>query len=109
MSLASHRRLILFVALSAIPVSASSQSVERIVYASILDRAGRPVTDVTANGLTVRENNIDRRVLRVYRAIEPLDVAILVDTSQDAEVLFADFRRGSLILSERWAIAMRSR
>jgi len=96
MSLASHRQLILFVALTAIPVSVSSQSVERIVYASVLDRAGRPVTDVTAKDVTVRENNIDRRVLRVYRAIEPLDVAVLIDTSQDAEALIPDFRRGLL-------------
>jgi len=61
MSLVPHRGLVLSVALSAIPVSASSQSVERIVYASVLDRAGRPVTDVAAKDLTVRENNIDLR------------------------------------------------
>jgi len=96
MSPVSPRQLILLVALSAIPLSVSSQSVERIAYASALNRAGRPVTDLTAKDLTVRENNIDRRVLRVYRAIEPLDVAVLVDTSQDAEVLLPDFRRGLL-------------
>jgi len=96
MSLARHRRLVLFVALSAIPVSASSQSVERLVYASVLDRAGRPVTDVAAKDLTVRENNIDRRVLLVSRAVERLDVAVLVDTSEDAEAFIPDFRRGLL-------------
>jgi Ca-activated chloride channel family protein len=94
MSPVSVRQLIVLVALSAIPLSVSGQSVERIVYASVLNRAGRPVTDVTARDLTVRENNIDRRVLRVYRAIEPLDVAVLVDTSQDAEVVLPEFRRG---------------
>jgi hypothetical protein len=94
MSLAPHRQLVLFVALSAIPVSASSQSVERIVYASVLDRAGRPVTDVAARDLTVRENNVNRDVLFVSRAIEPVDIAVLVDTSQDAAPFIADFRRG---------------
>jgi len=96
MSLASHRRLILLVSLSAIPVPASSQSVERIVYASVLDRAGRPVSDVDAKDLTVRENNIDHSVLRISRAIEPIDIAVLVDTSHDAEAFISDFRRGLL-------------
>jgi hypothetical protein len=110
MLLASHRRLVLFVALTAIPVSASSQSVERSVYASVLDRAGRPVTDVAAKDLTVRENHIDRRVLLVSRAVERLDVAVLVDTSEDAEAFIPDFRRGLLEffrgMSDRHEIAL---
>jgi Ca-activated chloride channel homolog len=96
MLLASQRRLILLVALGAIPVSASSQSVERIVYASVLDRAGRPMTDVDAKDLTVRENSIDHGVLRISRAIEPIDIAVLVDTSHDAEAFIPDFRRALL-------------
>jgi Ca-activated chloride channel family protein len=96
MSSASHRRLILLVALSAIPGSVSSQSIERIVYASVLDRAGRPVSDVAAKDLTVRENNIDHGVLRISRAIEPIDIAVLVDTSHNAEAFIPDFRRGLL-------------
>jgi hypothetical protein len=110
MSLVPHRGLVLSVALSAIPVSASSQSVERIVYASVLDRAGHPVTDVAAKDLTVRENNIDRRVLLVSRAVERLDVAVLVDTSEDAEPFISDFRRGLLEffrgMSDRHEIAL---
>jgi len=105
-----HRRLALFVALSAIPVSASSLSVERLVYVSVLDRAGRPVTDVAAKDLTVRENNVDRRVLQVSRAVERLDVAVLVDTSEDAEPFISDFRRGLLEffrgMSDRHEIAL---
>jgi hypothetical protein len=64
------------------------------VYASVLDRAGRPVTDVAAKDLTVRENSIDRRVLLVSRAVERLDVAVLVDTSEDAEALDCDHAGG---------------
>ena len=89
-----HRRLILLAALSAIPVSASSQSVERVVYASVLDRAGRPATVVSASDLRVRENNVDRDVLQVSKATELLDIAVLVDTSQDAERFIPDFRQG---------------
>ena len=110
MSLAPLRRLILPVALSAIPGSASSQSVERIVHASVLNRAGHPVTDVAAKDLTVRENNIDRDVLQVSRVIERFDIAVLVDTSQDAEAFIPDFRRGLLVffgaMSDRHEIAL---
>jgi len=85
-------RLVLFAALSAIPASASSQSVERVVYASVLDRAGRPVTGITADDLIVRENKIDREVVTMSRAPEPVAVAVLVDTSQDAVALLPDAR-----------------
>lgn len=64
------------------------------MYASVLDRAGRPVTAVSASDLRVRENNIDRDVLQVSRATELLDIAVLVDTSQDAERFIPDFRQG---------------
>jgi Ca-activated chloride channel homolog len=110
MSLDPYRWLILVVALSAIPVSASRQLVERMVYASVLDRAGRPVTEVAASDLTVRENNIDRDVLSVSRATEPFDIAVLVDTSQDAEPFIPDFRQGLLdffkAISNRQEIAL---
>lgn len=94
MSQAPHRRLILFAALSVIPVVASTQSVDRIIYASVLDRSGRPVTAVVATDLIVRENNIERAVVQVDRAIDRFDIAVLVDTSQDAEAFISDFRRG---------------
>jgi len=95
---ACPRRLLipLLAAVSGILVSspAWSQSSERIVYASVLDRSGRPVTDLAARDFTVRENNIEREVLRVSPATEPFDIAVLVDTSQEAESFIADFRRG---------------
>jgi hypothetical protein len=94
MSQAPHRRLILFAALSVIPVVTSTQSVDRIIYASVLDRSGRPVTPVVATDLIVRENNIDRAVVQVDRATDRFDIAVLVDTSQDAEAFISDFRRG---------------
>ena len=89
---------LLLAAVSATLVStpAWSQSVERIVYASVLDQSGRPVTDLAAKDFTVRENNIEREVLRVSPATEPFDIAVLVDTSQEAESLIPDFRQGLL-------------
>lgn len=52
------------------------------------------MTVVSASDLRVRENNIDRDVLQVTRATELLDIALLVDTSHDAEGFIPDFRQG---------------
>ena len=71
-----------------------SQSVERTVYVSVLNRAGTPVTDLAARDVVVRENNAEREVLRVSRATEPLGIAVLVDTSEESEPFIGDFRRG---------------
>jgi len=49
---------------------------------------------IAASDLTVRENHIDRDVLSVSRVLEPFDIAVLVDTSQDAEPFIPDFRQG---------------
>jgi VWFA-related protein len=77
-----------------IPAVASSQSVERIVYASVLDQAGTPVSDLAVRDFVVRESSGEREVLRVSPATEPLDVAVLVDTSQAVEPFVTDLRRG---------------
>jgi VWFA-related protein len=82
------------VGLVLIPAVASSQSVERIVYASVLDQAGAPVTDLAVRDFVVRENNGEREVLRVAPSSEPLDLAVLVDTSQAVEPFITDLRRG---------------
>src|SRR5262245_19563960 len=70
------------------------QSVERTVYASVLDQAGAPVTDLAVRDFVVRENSSDREVLRVSLATEPLELAVLVDTSQAVEPFITDLRRG---------------
>jgi VWFA-related protein len=111
MALALYRHVSLLVGLSAISASvSSSQSIERIVYASVLDRAGRPVTNLDPKDLIVRENNVDRHVLQLSQATEPVDIAVLVDTSQDAEALVPDFRRALLdflrVTSGRHEIAL---
>ena len=62
--------ILLLAALSAtlIPDPARGQSVERIVYATVLDRAGAPVADLAASDFVVRENNVEREVLRISPA-----------------------------------------
>jgi len=73
---------------------AFAQSVERSVYAGVVDRTGAVVTDLTVRDFVVRENGVTREVLRVSPATEPMQIAVLVDTSTEAEPGLADLRAG---------------
>ena len=78
--------------LAAVP--ASGQSVERTVYAGVVDRAGAPAGGLTAQDFVVRENDVAREVLRVSPAAAPFQIAVLVDTSTAAERSLSDVRTG---------------
>ena len=78
---------------AAVPQPGTSQSVERVLYVSALNRSGRPVDVLLPMDIIVRENNVTRNVLRVSRVAESFDIAVLVDTSQSAEPFVRDFRQ----------------
>ena len=67
--------------LSADPLA---QAIERSLYVSVVNEAGEPVPDLGASDFVVREDNVAREVLRVGPAEEPMQIAVLVDTSQTA-------------------------
>src|SRR5262249_25779575 len=54
------------------------------MYVSVLNDEGAPVSDLGPSDFIVREDNVAREVLRVAPADEPMQIAILVDTSQTA-------------------------
>ena len=75
------------------PAVASAQGEGRSIYASVLDRRGSPVTALTAADFIVREDGVEREVLGVSRASEPIRIAVLVDTSRAIEPHVNDVRQ----------------
>jgi hypothetical protein len=88
-ALMKHRRIsVLALLLAALAIAATSpviaQTPQRGMYVSVVDDAGAPVPDLGASDFIVREDNVAREVLRAAPATEPMQIAVLVDTSQTA-------------------------
>ena len=64
--------------------SAHAQGRERTLFVSAVDDKGEPVDGLGPDAFIVRENGQRREVLRVSRATEPIDLALLVDNSRAA-------------------------
>ncbi len=65
--------------------SGQRSSRERSLYVSVVDRDGTPIPDLGPSDFVVKEDNLTREVLRVTPAEEPMQIALLVDTSQAAD------------------------
>jgi len=61
-----------------------ANSRERSLYVSVVDQNGAPVPNLGPTDFIVKEDNLTREVLRVQPAVEPMQIAVLVDTSQAA-------------------------
>jgi Ca-activated chloride channel homolog len=86
--------VLLAFAISAIiyPGTVLAQADERLVHARVLDRAGMPVTSLAAADFIVREDGVEREVLRVFPDTDALRIAVLVDTSQAISPHVGDLR-----------------
>jgi VWFA-related protein len=62
----------------------AAQAIQRSMYVSVVNEAGAPVPDLGPSDFIVREDNVAREVLRVAPASEPMQIAVLVDTSATA-------------------------
>ena len=69
---------------AASPSTTVAQAIQRSLYVSIVNDAGVPVPDLGPTDFIVREDNATREVLSVGPALEPMQIALLVDTSQGA-------------------------
>lgn len=65
---------------------------ERTLFVSALDAEGEPVEDLGVADFIITEDGRRREVLRVSRAIEPIDVAVLFDNSTAAESVILPLR-----------------
>lgn len=65
---------------------------ERTLYVSAVDARGEPVEGLGPDAFVVREDGRQREVLRVSRAVEPIDIALLVDNSAAAQPIIVDMR-----------------
>lgn len=69
-----------------------AQAEERTIYASVVDKSDAPVTGLSAREFIVREDDVAREVLRVSTASEPLQIALLIDTSAAIDPHILDLR-----------------
>jgi VWFA-related protein len=64
----------------------------KTLYVSVLDDAGKPVKDMTADEFAMREDNKDVQIVSIGPAQAPLQIVMLVDTSDSAVKLVQDIR-----------------
>ena len=63
------------------PGRLAAQAIQRAMYVSVVNDAGAPVPDLGTADFVIREDNVAREVLRVEPAVDPMQVAVLVDNS----------------------------
>ena len=69
---------------AASPSRVEAQPIQRSMYVSVVNDAGVPVPNLGPTDFIVREDNATREVLSVAPADDPMQIAVLVDTSQPA-------------------------
>jgi hypothetical protein len=73
-------------------VSAQAGSQQRTLFVSALDKQDVPVTDLGPDAFIIKENGVQREVLRVSPATEPIDITVMVDNSDAAKDEITFFR-----------------
>jgi VWFA-related protein len=74
---------------------AFAQADERVIYASVVDKNGAPVHDLTEKDFVVREDGQAREILRVAKDTDPLQIALLIDNSRAMRNQISDLRRAT--------------
>lgn len=69
-----------------------AQAQPRSIYVSALEQNGEPAPTLAPSDLIVREDRVAREILGVARAVDPLQIALLVDNSQAADPYVREYR-----------------
>jgi VWFA-related protein len=72
--------------------SLNAQAPTRAMYVSVVDKAGASVPGLTPADFVIQEDRMTREVLRVERATEPMNLAVLLDNSTRATPFQRDYR-----------------
>jgi VWFA-related protein len=65
---------------------------DQTIFISVQDKQGKPPATLALTDLAIREDGNVREILKVEPATTPLQIAVLVDTSQAAQASIADLR-----------------
>lgn len=79
---------------SAPGIHAQAGARERTLFVSAVDSRGEPVESLGPTDFVITEDGRRREVLRVSRAIEPMDIALLADNSAAASSAIPSLRDG---------------
>ncbi len=90
--LATAAATLLALGAEALAGAAQSGPRERALFVSALDAKGEPVEGLSVNDFVITEDGRRREVLRVSRAVEPMDIALLVDNSAAADDAISSLR-----------------
>lgn len=82
--------------LAAASGTAQAQPRSHALYASALDQSGAPVQSLAPTDVVVREDKIQREVLSILPASDPMEIVLLVDNSQASDPTIRDLREGLL-------------
>jgi len=92
------------------PLAAQAGNRERTLYVSAVDKDGEPVEGLGPEAFLVQEGGRRREVLRVSRAVEPIELALLIDNSDAASAGITFLREALLkfvdVMGDRHHIAL---
>src|SRR5215471_2243313 len=72
--------------LAAAPMVRASAGINKSLFVAVTDESGKPLTDLTANDILIREDQTDRPVKEVKPATQPISAVFLIDTAMDMRV-----------------------
>jgi hypothetical protein len=75
------------------PAPAGDSRAERTIYATVLGPEGPVVDGISAEEIRVREDNLEREVIGIKPAEEPLSAVLMIDTTAAAREVIQDLRK----------------